>query len=44
MAEQSVTMTKDFGGVDAVANVPAEAVPVWEEQGWKVKAEVKAKK
>lgn len=44
MAGQSVTMTKDFGGIEAVANVPAEAVPVWEEQGWTVKAEAKAKK
>ena len=43
MAVESVTMTKDNAGVEAVANVPADAVPVWEAQGWKVKPAPKAK-
>lgn len=36
MAGESVTMTKDNGGVLATANVPVGAVPVWEADGWKV--------
>lgn len=44
MAEQSVTMTKDNAGVEAVANVPKGDVPVWEAQGWKVKASARGKK
>jgi hypothetical protein len=32
----TVAMTKDNGGTIATANVPADAVPVWEADGWKV--------
>jgi len=38
----TVKMTKDNAGVEAVANVPADVVPVWEAQGWRV-AEAKKK-
>ena len=42
MAGQGVTMTKDNAGVEAVATVPKDAVPVWEAAGWRV-AEAKGK-
>jgi hypothetical protein len=44
MAQQGVKMIKDNGGVEAVAHVPADAVAIWEADGWKVAQEAKAKK
>lgn len=44
MANEIVIMTKNNGGDVATANVPVDAVPVWEADGWKVAQSVKAKK